>query len=73
MNQCLTDEFAHSPLIIASQNGHLQCVYALLAAGADPHYTNHYGQTALYAAEHNKHLQIVALLKAKIAELDRSA
>jgi ankyrin repeat protein len=60
-------------LIIASQHGHLQCVDTLLAAGADPRYANHYGKTALDAAKHFKHTQIVALLKAKIAELDRSA
>ena len=73
VNQFMTDECANSPLIVASGNGHLQCVDVLLEAGADPRYANHKGKTALYAAKHFKHTQIVALLEAKIAELDRSA
>ena len=73
VNQCETDEYAYSPLIKASGIGYLQCVDALLAAGADPRYANPTGQTALDVAKHFKHTQIVVLLKAKIAELDRSA
>ena len=60
-------------LIMASQLGHIDVVRSLLAAGADPRHAVHNGFTALDSAKHNKHTQIVALLEAKIAELDRSA
>ena len=73
VNHCTTDDYADSALMVASQKGHLQCVDVLLAAGAHPRYANHKGTTALDAAKHFKHPQIVALLKAKIAELDRSS
>ena len=60
-------------LFIASQLGHIDVVRSLLAAGADPRLTTHDGVTALVAANHGKHTQIVVLLEAKIAELNRSA
>jgi len=58
---------------MASQNGHIDVVRSLLAAGADPPHADHNGFTALDIAKHYKHPQIVALLEAKIAELNRSA
>ena len=60
-------------LYMASQNGHIDVVRSLLAAGVDPQIATHNGITALDAAKHFKHTQIVAWLEAKIAELDRSA
>jgi ankyrin repeat protein len=60
-------------LHMVSQYGHIDVVRSLLAAGADPRLAVHNGFTALDAAKHKKHTQIVALLEAKIAELDRSA
>jgi ankyrin repeat protein len=60
-------------LFVASQEGHIDVVRSLLAAGADPRLALHNGLMALDSAKHNKHTQIVALLEAKIAELDRSA
>ena len=58
---------------MASQNGHIDVVRSLLAAGADPPHADHNGLTALDVAKHYKHPQIVALLEAYIAELNRSA
>ena len=58
---------------MASQKGHIDVVRSLLAAGADPRRADHHGFTALDVAKEKKHTQIVALLEAKIAELDRSA
>jgi ankyrin repeat protein len=60
-------------LLMASKEGHIDVVRSLLAAGADPRLALHNGFPALDAAENFKHTLIVALLKAKIAELDRSA
>ena len=58
---------------MASQQGHIDVVRSLLAAGADPRLALHNGFTALGVAKLSKHPQIVALLEAKIAELNRSA
>jgi ankyrin repeat protein len=60
-------------LIMASHQGHIDVVRSLLAAGADPRLAIHNGFTALDIAKDSKHPQIVALLEAKIAELDCSA
>ena len=57
---------------MASHQGHIDVVRSVLAAGADPRLARHNGTNALDAAKHFKHSQVVALLEAKIAELDRS-
>jgi ankyrin repeat protein len=49
---------------MASQNGHIDVVRSLLAAGADPRLARRNGFTALDAAKHKKHTQSVALLEA---------
>ena len=43
------------------------------AAGADVHHTANNGATALSAATANKHPEVAALLKARIAELAEQA
>ena len=57
----------------ASIYGHVQAVKVLLAAGADPRLVATNRGTALSGAQHNKHLAIVSLLQAKLAELAGSA
>ena len=59
-------------LFAASQAGQLQAVRSLLLAGADPRLAAHDGTTALDAAKRNKHIAIVALLEARLAELAAS-
>jgi ankyrin repeat protein len=65
-------KYGSTALFIASVEGHIDVVRSLLAAGADPRLATHDGFTALDAAKHFKHPQIVVLLKAKIAELSGS-
>lgn len=51
-----------SPLIMATQHGHLGSVQALIQAGADCHSTTTNGLTALDIAQHSKHRIIVEYL-----------
>jgi len=56
-------------LIMVSQEGRVDVVRSLLAAGADPRIAAHNGRTALDVAKQNKHPSVAALLEAKLAEL----
>jgi ankyrin repeat protein len=65
-----SDGFAS--LMIAAQEGFVDVVRSLLAAGADPRTAKHDGVTALHVASKYNHHAVAALLKAKIAELSGS-
>lgn len=56
------DPDGYSALHGAAENGHLDCVQALLAAGADPHPRTSDGLTPLDLAEIEGHDEIAALL-----------
>ena len=51
-----------SPLLAASQLGHLKVCRILLAAGADPNFKDSSGETALHKASGNGHLDVLDLL-----------
>jgi len=51
-----------TPLLIASERGHLSCVRALLEAGADVNWANRGGFHALITASEFGHIEIVKLL-----------
>ena len=55
-----------SPLIVASQNGHLRVVRELLAFGAAPGVVANNGATALNRATDKGHPAIVQLLRAAL-------
>ena len=55
-----------SPLIIASTNGLVEAVELLLSNGADVHFKNIIGHTALDAAIHFKHPAVEAVLRAHL-------
>jgi len=50
------------PLIVASQNGHLEVVRTLLDGGSDPNIQDEDGFTALIFASQNGHLEVVKTL-----------
>jgi ankyrin repeat protein len=58
--------------MFAAQEGFVDVVRSLLAAGADPRTARHNGLTALDAALHFNHPAVAVLLEAKIAELSGS-
>jgi len=66
-------EDSSTALVSATQVGSMAVVRSLLTAGADPRIAMNNGNTPLDIARASKNTQIVALLEAKIAELDRSA
>lgn len=51
-----------TPLFVACEQGHLECVRALFAAGADAEVTNADGATPFFAACENGHVSIVRFL-----------
>ena len=51
-----------TPLIAASENGHLEVAEALIARGADVNARSTDGQTALHASAFNQHPKTVELL-----------
>jgi ankyrin repeat protein len=63
INQKVIDDF--NPLIIASQQGHLQVVKILLDRGVNPKLTTAYGSTALHLASQKGHLDVVKALVEK--------
>lgn len=56
------DPLGCTPLLVASRNGHLDCVSALLAANADFDETDATGLTALHFAAAFGHLDVVRVL-----------
>jgi len=52
-----------TPLIIASQNGHLEIVKVLIENGADINAENAYTETALCLAKGDGHNDIVEILE----------
>lgn len=56
------DDDGYSALHGAAENGHLDCVRALIAAGADPHPRTRDGLTPLDLAEMEGHEEIAELL-----------
>lgn len=58
----VNSKFRSTPLIAASQKGHLQVVRYLLDNGAYVNGLNLYGETAIYSASRNDHSDVVDLL-----------
>lgn len=59
----LVDEAGRSPLMLASGNGHLDCVrFLLLEVGVNVNYQNESGNTALHWAALNGHCDCVDFL-----------
>jgi ankyrin repeat protein len=52
----------YTPLIVAAQQGHLECARVLATAGADLETKQEHGLTALMAAARDGHVEIVELL-----------
>ena len=64
-------ENARTPLMIASENGNIQLVQALLDSGADPNIESRkWGRTALKLAARKGHIDIVDLLLDKGVPID---
>ena len=59
--------------MMASQQGHLDVVQALLAKGADVNAKDNDGATALMLASQNGHLDVVQALLAKGADVNAKA
>ena len=57
-------------MMMASADGHIECVKILLSAGADALHKNDNGDTALDAAILLKHPAVEAVLRAHIANLE---
>eukprot|EP00438_Fugacium_kawagutii_P033111 Skav219662 [mRNA] locus=scaffold1257:224834:230605:+ [translate_table: standard] len=55
-------QYDATPLLIASQNGHIGVVRFLVEAGSDMHKPNNNGATALYVAAQNGHIVVVRFL-----------
>ena len=60
----------HSPLIVASANGQVECVKILLAADANALHKTDDGFTALDVAIEEEHPAVIAILQAHLAQLD---
>lgn len=55
--------YGFTPLMFASENGHLDVVKLLLNSGAKVNMENFYGSSALSLATIKRHLDVVDLLK----------
>ena len=61
-----------TPLLIASQNNHLEVVRELLARGASPSTTANSGATALSSATARGYAAVAALIRAALARARRT-
>jgi hypothetical protein len=64
------DKALNTPLILATQKGHLRAVYILMRAGADPSLRSKYGQTAYDVARYRGYLRIARLFEEGEKEFD---
>ena len=62
VNKAIDNEDGATPLCIASQNGHLEIVKVLIAAGADVNQATKNGCTPLYVASLYGHLEVIKVL-----------
>ena len=62
-----------SHLIYASIHGHIDCVNALIAAGASIDLKDNYGRTALMLASRHRHIDCVNALKTAIEKSQKSS
>ncbi|USE38501.1 ankyrin repeat domain-containing protein [Endozoicomonas sp. SCSIO W0465] len=58
------------PLYVAAYKGHIDCLQALIAAGADLNAANKNGDTPLYIAAQNRHIDCLQALIAAGADLN---
>ena len=65
------ENYGWTPLLIASQRGHLEVVRELLARGALPGVAAHNGATALSRATARGHAAVAALIRAALARARR--
>jgi len=67
-----TDDDGTTPLIIASYQGRIEMVEALITAGADKDKSDNDGYTPIFWASYNGHLEVVQALIAAGADKDKS-
>ena len=65
------NKYGETPLIVASESGHSECLEILTAAGATINECNKYGETALILAAENGHGQCVGILLKAGADLNQ--
>jgi ankyrin repeat protein len=64
------DEHGGTPLILASQSGHVKCLALLLDRATDPNLANSSGTTAAHRACQNGHLKCLQLLDKRWANVN---
>ena len=58
----IRDEYGNSPLILAAENGHTECIAVLVEAGAEVNTVNKYDNSALMMTSRNGSVDCVKLL-----------